>query len=846
MTRFNWLLAGFFVVVGLVSWLAIAPSALLADETPDEPAAEEPLPLYSEMKTPTMQQLLTEDPLDWVILKLNPKEGVMVTQPIYPRPNTLGKKEKELADLLSSSRRPKQKENETKEEFKERIKMLIAEARVIRVSLPEDPEGADAENSAAEYKLPTREISRIKYFEDLMIDRVNLLMDAGNLAKAFELLLVIQRRNKRIGRTDEWPGYVEANSRLIFEEAQVRVRANKYEQALAFYEDLWVLDPKHKGLSEGIGIVVDKLITDARAEDDLRKARFYLLRLNELNEDHPTVVKWVGDFIAETDKLIEQAIVARAAKRHDESFAIIKAATKVWPPHKRLKQLFQNAAKRFQVLNVGVVRYPDDKTPFFLPTPAQRRHRSLLAMDLFEVRAFDRSAYYQSRYFEDWNPTDLGREIVFTLRSRRKHWEANPLLDASSVVRSISNRLSPDSKFYDERLATFVDSMEVRSPNQFAVNFHTVPVRPQALFRFPVRKVASILDQTEAPVNADDESGDDLLADVLSQRFRIHKREDNKIAFRRVVAQPENLSYYNVAEIVEHKYASKEIALQSLLKGDISVLPDAPIWLADQIRADIRFRVETYGIPTTHVLQFNPESKPLKNPQFRRAIKYMTDRGRILKETILRDPEARRGRLTSAAFPTTSYAYANIDPVLRDLPLAFSLFTVAKQQFGGTVPELIMVCEPGETIRLAAEQLQIQWKRIGLNIKLVYQSDEATPENWDIVYRTVKMTEPVTELWPFLTMKRDARVEDLEHLPDWLRQQLVELEQAVDFKAAVEMLHRLHFRLDELVHVIPLWEIDDVIVFRRSVVQGTPDELISPYHGVEQWTIEPWFPAELQ
>ena len=122
--------------------------------------------------------------------------------------------------------------------------------------------------------------------------------------------------------------------------------------------------------------------------------------------------------------------------------------------------------------------------------------------------------------------------------------------------------------------------------------------------------------------------------------------------------------------------------------------------------------------------------------------------------------------------------------------------------------------------------------------------DEPLPENWDIVYRTVRMAEPVTELWPFLTMKQDARVEDLEHLPDWLRQQLIELEQAVDFNSSVAMLQRLHFRLHQLVHLIPLWEIDDVIIIRNNI-QGFPSRLIHPYQNVEKWIVQPWYPTDL-
>jgi hypothetical protein len=93
-------------------------------------------------------------------------------------------------------------------------------------------------------------------------------------------------------------------------------------------------------------------------------------------------------------------------------------------------------------------------------------------------------------------------------------------------------------------------------------------------------------------------------------------------------------------------------------------------------------------------------------------------------------------------------------------------------------------------------------------------------------------------------MKQDARVEDLEHLPDWLRQQLIELEQAVDFNSSVEMLQRLHFRLHQLVHLIPLWEIDDVIVIRNNI-QGFPPAMIHPYQNVERWIVQPWYPNDL-
>jgi ABC-type oligopeptide transport system substrate-binding subunit len=421
------------------------------------------------------------------------------------------------------------------------------------------------------------------------------------------------------------------------------------------------------------------------------------------------------------------------------------------------------------------------------------------------------------------------------------------MLIAPDVVRAIQDRLSPDSPYYDERMSTFVHSLQVNSPHEFSIRFSTVPVRPQAIFRFPVRQPtpasSTEAESTSASEAASTTASEDGVEGLLSKRFKIHEQSEDKVSFRRVVPQRKNLSRYRVAEIVEHRYEDHKEAIKGLLTGDVSVLPDVPVWMADQFEADDRFFTEPYGVPTTHVLQFNPESSAIKNSEFRRALAYVINREKILSETVLRDPTMKRGRIVSAPFPSTSYAYrAQTKPRPYDLYLAYSLKTVSKKKFGGEVPELTMVCEPGEVIAAAAEALVAQWNRIGIKVRIVGQ-DEKLPEDWDIVYRTVRMTEPVTELWPFLTMKQDARVEDLEHLPDWLRQQLIELEQAVDFNSSVEMLQRLHFRLHQLVHIVPLWEIDDVIVIRNNI-QGFPAGLIHPYQNVEQWIVQPWYPND--
>ena len=59
-------------------------------------------------------------------------------------------------------------------------------------------------------------------------------------------------------------------------------------------------------------------------------------------------------------------------------------------------------------------------------TLADDRQRKLTQFDLFEVDRIDDTTHYRSRLIEQWEPTDLGRRALFTLKATRSHWESRP------------------------------------------------------------------------------------------------------------------------------------------------------------------------------------------------------------------------------------------------------------------------------------------------------------------------------------------------------------------------------------------------------------------------------------
>ena len=197
---------------------------------------DEPLPLLDEMEYPTAAQLLTEQPVDWLILK--PDNRVLIVRPVSPRPDTLAKMAENQEALKSAATRPKRESGESADEYRDRIAKLLDESENLVVALP-DVVAATRSDGADEYTLNAkRNIERIIYHEDLMLKRADIQMNDGELEKAFEMLLVLQRREPG------WPGYTERRNRLVFEEAKKRLRNDDLEAALAFFEELYELARK--------------------------------------------------------------------------------------------------------------------------------------------------------------------------------------------------------------------------------------------------------------------------------------------------------------------------------------------------------------------------------------------------------------------------------------------------------------------------------------------------------------------------------------------------------------------------------------------------------------------------
>ena len=212
------------------------------------------------------------------------------------------------------------------------------------------------------------------------------------------------------------------------------------------------------------------------------------------------------------------------------------------------------------------MQLPGEPTEFFLPTAADHREEYLLRSTLFSVSQSHGTPRYRTRYFEQWEPTDLGREAIFRLRPGRFSWEARPETTATDIVNTFDQLLDPRHPLYDERLASYVESIKVASPLHLEVHFSRVPLRTEALLNFPLRRTA---------FDAKHYDGPEEMADLFSERFRPVEHSDKLVRYRRAIPEPDDSTEFHVAEIQEHKYESSEAAIQDLLRGKIDMLARA-------------------------------------------------------------------------------------------------------------------------------------------------------------------------------------------------------------------------------------------------------------------------------
>lgn len=811
-----------------------AASAPAAASTPDaestEAEVEAPeettvLPLLDKMELPSFERLMKGPALDWIVMH---SQRVLVVEPLYPRPGTLDDVKRKIASLTRKAGEPAESEGA-------RRRRLAAYYLPLTLTEGED----------REYRLHIRFIKEIIYYDDLMLRRVDALLDEKKFREAFELLVAVEQRQA------DWPGIVPRQERLLFTEASAHFSTGQPEHALALLESLHERNAAYPGLEDQMAVVCDRLMRQAFDAADPRQARFYLRRLTAPYPQQKVAATWSNRLLQTGRDLLTQAKTAERAEDVVAALDLAERAARYAPSLPEVLNTYNRLSRSHPRLRVGVLDAPPlgPQSPGAVPTDAQRRHRELTETPLFSpVRFDDKMVRYATPFFDDWTPTDLGHRVLLRLRHYRGAGESQPPLTSAGLVAAMFERLTPGTDAFDARFAASVAGLSVRGPFELAVDFRQVPLRPEALFAFAYRQARS----ASGTFDGDDEtaSGQATRGEPAGYPFRLQRSAPDRTSYVRSVPEPESTVDRHVAEIVEIRYASPEKSIQGLLRGEVSYLHEIPPWSVKSLVARSEFFIESYGLPQTHFLQFHPGCRALGSRALRRALVYALDRGRLLEEEFLHEPPGALGRLTTAAWPTTSYAYSRfVEPHFFDAALAYSLARTAEKELAAPLSTLRVWAPASPPARIAAARIVAAWNAAGVPATLLPNEAPGpgahiAPEDaWDVVYRIERIVEPLVDLWPLLALTTSTETAGLGYLPTWLRHDLLELDRVGDWRSAEQLLHNLHRQFASEVYLLPLWEIEQHRALRKTI-RDAPERPLSTYQSVERWKVEPWFPRD--
>ncbi|MBC7964948.1 MAG: hypothetical protein H7Z17_03395, partial [Fuerstia sp.] len=272
----------FFVrTASLLSAVALAIGLFLGVPAAwaDEKVEKSELPKLTDMQLPSADELLRADDrngkaFDWIVLKASVEADrtVLVVSPLEIRPDTL----KTMAETYVKVEATKPKNEEERTERSTRLKNL----KQLIVKLPG--------NAVAEYALPVSSIDHIILFEEIMLRRADELLKEGDIRKAYELMLRVEK---------EFPSWELSKPRfenLLLVESGIRAKDGDIYAALALLDELANRNIDNPELRPRFGEIVAPMIETAVADEDFNKARYLISGIERVFPGHETSTLWQG------------------------------------------------------------------------------------------------------------------------------------------------------------------------------------------------------------------------------------------------------------------------------------------------------------------------------------------------------------------------------------------------------------------------------------------------------------------------------------------------------------------------------------------------------------------------
>ena len=698
------------------------------------------------------------------------------------------------------------------------------------------------------YEAPWRSIDKIELFEQMLLDKAIDLRRAGEMDEAYKYLLRLR---------DDYPdlrGLDREMLRFLYEDGVARQEEGHLNGALAVFDELQSLRPGYRPdansptVEDKIGEVLNEVVGAYVKKRDYRMAKELMLRIEVRH----------GDSQAKVLKTWRDAIQRDAEAHRDDALAFyekgegrkahqaLRQMLNVLPEINGGPELTAKIMERFPLVIVGVDQPALSANTRALDNWASRRVGNLLLRSLveFEGQGQDGGQYRFPHGRIEYG--DDGKSFAFQLTEDSTANQLPPL-NAFQLSKRILDRADIDSPDYSPAWIRLLKSVEIENAERVNVQLTQAHVLPEALLQIAY----------DAPHPAD--SSGTSAAEAESAGPDLAGRDaDGKFVFKpsNELGQTYqfNPAYERPGEahpnIVELPFDDASSMVSALSRGDIDVIDR--VYPADlrYLRTLPDIAVESYQLPTVHMLIPNLRTQRMEDRTFRIALMMGIDRRSILNNAILGGNGEEGFEVISGPFPIgrndsdpINYGYNfRLEPVTYDYRLAGVFALQAEAALNAMLERLEQELPPRPTFTLAhpstdlatvaCQEIQNQWRRIGVECelrKLPPGKVRPDDDDYDLLYTEVTISEPLVDARPLLA--QDGIVGTTNSSVDLALRQL---DVAASWPAARRRLTEIHTFVQNEALVIPLYQTMEHFAY-RTTVRGMGRRLISLYDNADEW-----------
>jgi hypothetical protein len=552
--------------------------------------------------------------------------------------------------------------------------------------------------------------------------------------------------------------------------------------------------------------------------------------------------RWQQRFQAAAARQSTEAARLIREKQYVAARKAVGKARAIWPQLEEAATLTAQIQRDFPFVTVGVLeaapRHPQWRADCWPALRAGRLTQRLLA-ELIDFGA--EGGVYHSP-FGELAVDESGRQATFKLNAP----DHAAGVTADALARHLLSFAQPASSFFRPDFASLLSGVALDPPDAVRLRFSRIHVRPEALLQIPLPEGTG------------------------AAEFSIADQSPEQIVFSARSAA--SLEPGRLHAIVEQTLADDEAAVAALVAGDIDVLDRVPPWHLKRLRDAQGIQVESYRLPTVHVLIPNFRRPLIARREFRRALCFGIDRQWIVERVLLGGQSAAGFEVISGPFPAGAslsdplrYGYNNqlaprpFEPRLAAILAAVAWANVqssgrpgqsdsdapdgrragpsqAPPQPAGSadLPVLTLAHAADPVARLACQSIQAQLEREGIKLQLKeFTADEllAGRVDCDLRYAELAVWEPVADARRILGPASLTAELRSPHLDAALRR----LDLAGNWNDVRARLAELHEIAHHELPVIPLWQTINHFAYRASV-RGIGRLPVTLYQNIESWS----------